>query len=248
MLARIQEEMVSSIQHLDEKTQSLVLLAYVNYGLYGVEPDKSNELVYSIFRQNIEQLEKDRKEVLAAVNNGRKGGRPKKTYQKPSKNPTITQQKPKQNPTETQLKPSNNPKQNGVLEQVETSETETTQELSVLYNNIINNKLLDKDNITEIINYLINILKNTADDLKIAYDRKDERNFCKHILTAKDYGELAEKNKQNRFEFAANIMRASVYVNYWKGACSWPKSIYQNYAEVYNKVVELKKKQDEWIF
>jgi hypothetical protein len=39
----------------------------------------------------------------------------------------------------------------------------------------------------------------------------------------------------SRVEFAKNILRASVVINYRKWPCSWPMSIYQNYSEVYNK-------------
>jgi len=37
------------------------------------------------------------------------------------------------------------------------------------------------------IDILIGLLKQTADDLLIAYDKKQDRNFAKHILTAKEY-------------------------------------------------------------
>ena len=100
---------------------------------------------------------------------------------------------------------------------------------SVLYNNI-NNK-----NITSDINYLIQELKDLTKELWIAYENKNERNFAKHILTAKDFWEFAEWIWQSRVEFAKNILRASVVINYRKWPCSWPMSIYQNYSEVYNK-------------
>lgn len=100
---------------------------------------------------------------------------------------------------------------------------------SVLYNNI-NNK-----NITSDINNLISELKDLTKELWIAYENKNERNFAKHILTAKDFGEFAEWIWMSRVEFAKNILRASVVINYRKWPCSWPMSIYQNYSEVYNK-------------
>ena len=112
---------------------------------------------------------------------------------------------------------------------------------------LINNNSLD-NNITEKINNLIKELKETADLIWIAYDKKDERNFARHILTAKEYGELAEKIGVNRTELAKNIMVASVKCKFWKGACSWPKAIYQNYVEVFNKASELHRKSQEWIF
>lgn len=106
--------------------------------------------------------------------------------------------------------------------------------------NNIDNKLSiiteskDSEYITKDINNLISELKELSNELWIAYENKDERNFCKHILTAKTFWEFCSSINQTRTEFAKNVMRASVMIWYWKGACSWPKSIYQNYAEVYN--------------
>lgn len=50
MLARIHEEMLDGIKHLDADVQGRVLLAYVNYQLYGTEPSQDDILVYSIFK------------------------------------------------------------------------------------------------------------------------------------------------------------------------------------------------------
>ena len=121
-------------------------------------------------------------------------------------------------------------KENLSSELAETVKTvENSSGSSVLYNNI-NNK-----NITSDINYLIQELKDLTKELWIAYENKNERNFAKHILTAKDFGEFAEWIWMSRVEFAKNILRASVVINYRKWPCSWPMSIYQNYSEVYNK-------------
>lgn len=105
MLARIHEEMLDSLKHLDEQTQGLVLLAYVNYQLYGIEPSRDNVLVYSIFQAKKFDLDFVKKDIEASVNNGKKGGRPKKTYEnlkKPKRNLNETQEKPKRNLTETE--------------------------------------------------------------------------------------------------------------------------------------------------
>ena len=222
MLARIHEEMLESVKHLDEQTQGLVLLAYVNYQLYGIEPSKDNVLVYSIFAAKKFDLDKVKKDIEASVSNGKSGGRPPKTL-------------------ENLKKPKTNLKQ----PKVNLRETEQEQDNIIISKDIINNskELLIKDNIldnniTEKINKLIQELKETANLIWIAYDKKDERLFARHIITAKEYGELAEKMGQSRVEFAKNIMRASVLVKYRKGACSGPKAIYQNYAEVFNKAAE----------
>lgn len=90
------------------------------------------------------------------------------------------------------------------------------------------------ESISNSINILLSKLKEQCDILNIAYDKSKEREFAKHILTAKEYWEFADKIWQTREEFALNIMKASVSINYWK-VCSWPMAIYQNYSWVYNE-------------
>jgi len=221
--------MVESLQHLDEQTKALVLLAYINYQLYWKEPSKENLLVYSIFQAKKFDLDAIKKDITASQNNWKKGGRPKKTYEN-LKKPKTNLKQPKGNLRETEQENIDNK-----------LSINNSKELLNTNSNIENN-------ITEEINNLIKELKETANFIWIAYDKKDERNFARHILTAKDYGELAEKTQQTRVEFAKNVMIASLKVNYWKWVCSWPKAIYQNYTEVFNKAAELHKKTQEWIF
>lgn len=99
--------------------------------------------------------------------------------------------------------------------------------------------------ITKDINNLINELKQECDSLWIAYDKTKERQFAKHILSAKEYGGFCEKIWMWRQEFASNILKASVLINFWKWACAWPMRIYQNYSEVYNKTKELHSKNQK---
>lgn len=115
-------------------------------------------------------------------------------------------------------------------------------------NNTENNKLSPKGDNSEAetfwkaeINNLIWELKEQCNKLGIAYEKKDERNFAKHILTAKDYWEFADKIWQDRVQFAKNIITASCQLKY-KFICAWPKSIYQHYAEIYNEFVKNKPK------
>ena len=89
--------------------------------------------------------------------------------------------------------------------------------------------------ITAEINDLINQIKNVCDELWVAYNKDMERQFAKHILTAKEYWEFCEKIGQTRVEFALNVLRVSVAIKYFRWALSWPKSIYKNYAELYNQ-------------
>ena len=93
------------------------------------------------------------------------------------------------------------------------------------------------------INELIKTLKEEAEKIWIAYDPTDERMFAKHILTAKEFWKLADRYWISRVQFAVWIMNASVQINYRKGACSWPKKIYQNTAEVFNEAIRQKQKE-----
>ena len=94
------------------------------------------------------------------------------------------------------------------------------------------------------INDLIDQIKQECDLLGIAYDKQDDRNFARHILTAKEYWAFCEKIWQSRVEFAINILRASVGINYWK-ICSWPMLIYKNYVGVYNETLKYKAKNSK---
>ncbi len=93
------------------------------------------------------------------------------------------------------------------------------------------------------INDLISQIKEECNFLWVAYDATKERMFCKHILEAKAFGEFCEKVNQERTKFALNVLRASVMINYRKGACSWPMKIYFNYTDVYNQTILAKQKQ-----
>lgn len=89
--------------------------------------------------------------------------------------------------------------------------------------------------ITTEINNLISEIKEMCDVLWVAYNKDMERQFAKHILTAKEYWEFCEKIGQTRVEFALNVLKVSVWINYYRGALSWPKLIYKHYAELYNQ-------------
>ena len=52
--------------------------------------------------------------------------------------------------------------------------------------------------------------------MNIAYDKTMDRQFAKHILTAKEYGEFCEKINQDRITFALNVLIASIKINYWQ--------------------------------
>lgn len=103
MYAVIHDEMLEWIKHLDAETQWKVLLAYVNYQLYWVEPSTDDVLVYSIFKAKEFDLKSTKTKADIARENGKKWGRPrkdltvenlaktKKTQTKPNHNQAITQ-------------------------------------------------------------------------------------------------------------------------------------------------------------
>lgn len=93
----------------------------------------------------------------------------------------------------------------------------------------------EKENWNKDINNLISEIKNVCNELWVAYDKTMDRQFAKHILTAKEYWEFCEKIWQTRTEFALNVLKVSVWIEFYRWALSWPKLIYKNYAELYNK-------------
>ena len=89
--------------------------------------------------------------------------------------------------------------------------------------------------ITVAINWFISEIKSICNDYWVAYDNRRDRQFAKHILTAKEYGDFCDKIWQWRIEFASNVLIASIKINYWKWPLAWPMKIYQNYADLYNQ-------------
>lgn len=92
------------------------------------------------------------------------------------------------------------------------------------------------------INSVIEWIKAECNKLWVAYEKTMEREFAKHIATAKEFGNFCEKIWQDRLQFAINVLRASIQIKFWKWVCAWPKAIYQNYAEVYNETMKQKAK------
>lgn len=93
------------------------------------------------------------------------------------------------------------------------------------------------------IDELITEIKEVCNEYSIAYDKTKDRMFAKHILDWKEIGEFCDNIGQSRMNFAVNVLIASIKINYFKGACSGPMKIYQNYAEVYNQTAMKHNKQ-----
>lgn len=96
------------------------------------------------------------------------------------------------------------------------------------------------------INLLLELLKEQANLLGVAYNSDKERAFAKHLLDAKEFWKLAENLNLWRAELALKVMVASQKIWFRKWVCSWPKAIYQNYAEVFNKTKQLNEKSNIW--
>lgn len=98
------------------------------------------------------------------------------------------------------------------------------------------------------IDELIGEIKAVCNEYWIAYDKTNDRNIAKHILDAKEYWEFCERIGQTRIQFAINVLIASIKINYFKGACSGPMKIYQNYADVYNQTAMKHNKQNSLVW
>ena len=87
-----------------ELSKCKIIDAICNYVFSDIEPEL-NGIENSIWVLIKPTLDSSLKRYVANIENGKKGGRPKKTQEKPNNNPTITQEKPNNNPTITQEKP-----------------------------------------------------------------------------------------------------------------------------------------------
>ena len=99
-----------AIEELPTKYQAAVYTAVCRYSFYGEIPELSGvaKALFIVMKANIDAAEK---RYTAAVENGKKGGRPKKDSEKneePEENPIETERKPIQNPTETETEPNQN--------------------------------------------------------------------------------------------------------------------------------------------
>ena len=86
-----------AIKEIDEKNQLQVFVAICEYSLNEKEIELTgiSKAIFTLIKPNIDSA---KARYTASVENGKKGGRPKKeTQQKPSKNLNKTQQKPSKN-------------------------------------------------------------------------------------------------------------------------------------------------------
>jgi hypothetical protein len=86
---------------LDDQTRLELWDTLIHYGMTGEMTESDNIVVKSLMIAFKPNIDSSIKRYNASVENGKKGGRPKKTQSEPNNNPTITQDtnqvKPNQN-------------------------------------------------------------------------------------------------------------------------------------------------------
>lgn len=108
-------------------------------------------------------------------------------------------------------------------------------------NNTINNIIINnntenpKKSGNSDINNLIQTIKDKVKEYWLAYDNTQERKFARHILVWKDFWNFAESIWKSRDELCISVINASIQINYFRGPCTGPKSIYKLYSDVYNQ-------------
>lgn len=87
-----------AIQRIPEEFQLELYNAIFQYSLEGIEPTTLSDISYAMFTLIRPNIDSSQRRYSASVENGKKGGRPRKqVLEKPNKNLTKTQQKPNDN-------------------------------------------------------------------------------------------------------------------------------------------------------
>jgi hypothetical protein len=149
-------------------------MALCEYGLDGKTPE--DPLIDALLTSAMHSIDKT-DEISEQKSNYMKGNKNAvKNFEKISKQRITENNRNKQKKTHEEIRSN--------IEDIRSNKED---------NNIIDNKLSiteskDSDtNITSNINELISELKDLTKEYGIAYENKNERNFAKHILTAKDF-------------------------------------------------------------
>lgn len=94
------------VENAPESERAETVYAIVHYGIYGKIPDNVPQSFKMIFPAIKPNIDSSIKRYNAYVENGKKGGRPKK--EKPNQNQNETKLKPNNNQTKTKEKPNQN--------------------------------------------------------------------------------------------------------------------------------------------
>lgn len=100
MLARIYDEMLDSVEHLDRDTKAKVIYAYVDYQITWNLPPKEDTIVYSMLMAKKLDLDATIKDIQASIDNWKKGWRPDKNWNN-SQKPKTNLKQPKDNLSKT---------------------------------------------------------------------------------------------------------------------------------------------------
>lgn len=209
MLARIHEEMLDSISHLDEATQNKVVMAYVKYQLYNEEPSKDDVLVYSIFKAKQFDLDGVKNDIKASVENWKKGGRPVKDFE--------NKQKPKHN-----LKQPN--------DNLKETEKEKEKEKEIEKENINNNlsPIGDKEQSSywdENINKCLEIIKKFNWWIS-DWTQKEQRIYWKNLIWKLKEIDSVKNWNYTRDQVLETILQIVSQNTYHAQKIAWPKKIY----------------------
>lgn len=109
-----------------------------------------------------------------------------------------------------------------------------------------NQDFLNEQSSKNEINDFQELLKEEVTKVWLAYQKwKYERERIKNILTWKDFWELAERVSMTRQEFAINIMKISLKLDFWNWKIYNATTIYKNYAMIYNEAVKKKVEMEQ---
>ena len=82
---------------------------------------------------------------------------------------------------------------------------------------------------------LIRQIKTEADKLGVVYNPFKEAEYVQKILNCSSFLDQSQKMKLSVIELTRSVLKLSVEINYWKWPLTWPKGIYENYADLLNK-------------
>lgn len=214
-----------SINALDESMQLEVYQALAEYGLTGEMRDDLSSITKALLTAMIPTIDNANKRYVASVENGKKGGRPKKAkevVQEIKENleePSHNLEKPKQNLN----KPSNNLNEPNPNPYVSVSDTDTDTDTLIK-----DKKIKEKDKTEEqaprlnyITEYLLKkdlILEDEVsfvDDIINTYQQSfngiDIKCKCEYILQ-----KMKAKNLKNRMNYFKSAFEKNIYQDFQK--------------------------------
>ena len=202
-----------SINALDESMQLEVYKALAEYGLTGEMRDDLSPITKALLTAMIPTIDNANKRYVASVENGKKGGRPKKdkeVVQEIKENleePRHNLEKPKQNlkePSRNLKEPNPNPY---VSVSVSVSDTDKTEEQAPRLN-YITECLLKKDLILEDEVSFVDDLVNTYQQ---SFNGIDINCKCEYILK-----KMKTKHLKNRMNYFKSAFEKNIYQDFQK--------------------------------